>query len=603
MASSEDAAASRTGEKDIEPQGLARQTTTASEKADLGKHDDRANRQGQYTHVDAAIASKIAANVDDFMTLVSEANEANEREKGMKLSTAFKTYPKAIAWSMILSACLIMEGYDTSIIGSYTAYPAFRDKFGTLGPSGKITIPSDWQNGISGAINVGEIIGLQIAGWVSERYGYRYTILSALVAITGFIFFPFFASSLTVFLVGEFFQGIAWGVFQTMTVAYAAEVCPLALRHYLTIFVNLCWIIGGFISSGVLVGLEHRTDDWGYKIPFALQWVWPIPLGIGCLLAPESPWWCIRKGRKKQAERSLKRLARTSGFSQRDLDATMALMIYTDEMEKQVSKGTTYRDCFRGIELRRTEIVCMTWISQTMSGSAVGGLSAFFFQQAGISDLDSFKLGWGQNALGAVGTISSWFILEKVGRKSLMLGGMCVMFMLLMITGFLGIPSSPSTAEIWAAGSMVVLLSAVSNFSVGPVVYTIVSELPSSRLRAKSIILGRNAYNAINIAFVNVVSYRQLNPNEWNLGPKAAFLWAGINAVFTTYIFFRLPETKGRTFAEIDILFENKISARKFASTKIEDLIEGTEEAQREQADRITQQQKKAEGKTRVEVR
>lgn len=51
-------------------------------------------------------------------TLVNEANEANERERCMKLSTAFKTYPKAIAWSMILSSCLIMEGYDTAIIGS-----------------------------------------------------------------------------------------------------------------------------------------------------------------------------------------------------------------------------------------------------------------------------------------------------------------------------------------------------------------------------------------------------------------------------------------------------------------------------------------------------
>lgn len=95
-------------------------------------------------------------------------------------------------------------------------------------------------------------------------------------------------------------------------------------------------------------------------------------------------------------------------------------------------------------------------------------------------------------------------------------------------------------AKSWAAGSLIVLLSAVANFSIGPVVYTIVSEIPSTRLRAKSIILARNAYNAINIAFVNVISYRQLNPNGWNWGPKAAFFWAGTNAIFTIYIHFRL---------------------------------------------------------------
>ncbi|KAK9424554.1 hypothetical protein SUNI508_03430 [Seiridium unicorne] len=161
------------------------------------------------------------------------------------------------------------------------------------------------------------------------------------------------------------------------------------------------------------------------------------------------------------------------------------------------------------------------------------------------------------------------------------------------ITGCMGINAQPSTAESWAAGSMAVLLSAVANFSVGPVVYTIVSELPSTRVRAKSIILARNAYNAINIAFVNVVAYRQLNPNEWNWGPKAAFFWAGINAIFTTYIFFRLPETKGRTFAELDILFGNHVPVRKFASTKIETLVQGTEVVQKEQADHITGIQEK----------
>lgn len=148
---------------------------------------------------------------------------------------------------------------------------------------------------------------------------------------------------------------MAWGVFQTMTTAYAAEVCPVPLRHYLTAYVNLCWIIGQFIASGVLVGLESRTDVWGsvtytlpctslrdwgvpgcfdtlhlltrddrYKIPFAIQWVWPIPIAIGTYLAPESPWWCIRHGEKDRAENALKRLARTSGFSQREADAAMA---------------------------------------------------------------------------------------------------------------------------------------------------------------------------------------------------------------------------------------------------------------------------------------
>ncbi|OAG04873.1 sugar transporter [Paraphaeosphaeria sporulosa] len=542
---------------------------------------------GSYTHVDETIARKVAANVDDFMTLVAEADAANQRERGMPLTTAFRVYPKAIAWSMVLSSCLIMEGYDTSVVGSYAAYPAFMNRFGTIAKDGTHQIPPDWQNGISGARNAGEIIGLQFAGFLSDRFGYRWTLIFGLVVLTGLIFIPFYAHTLTTFLVGNLLMGIPWGVFQTMTTAYAAEVCPVPLRHYLTCFVNLCWIIGQFIKAGVLVGFVDRRDEWGYKIPFALQWIWPIPITIGTYLAPESPWWCIRSGRKAEAELSLKRLARSSDFSQRDVDATLALMLYTDEMEKQVQSGTRYRDCFKGVNLRRTEIVCMIWLAQTMSGTALSGLSAFFYEQAGISDSNAFKLSWGQSALGAVGTIASWFVLDKVGRKTLMFSGMCVIFVLLMITGCMGIPKEQTTATSWAAGTMVLLISATADFSIGPIVYTIVSEIPSTRLRAKSIILARNTYNAINVAFVNIISFRQLSPLAWDWGAKAAFFWAGTNMLFTAWIWFRLPETKGRTFAELDILFTNKIPARKFAKTKIETLGEGTENAHMEQAERI----------------
>ncbi|KAK8077257.1 Maltose permease MAL31 [Apiospora saccharicola] len=77
---------------------------------------------------------------------------------------------------------------------------------------------------------------------------------------------------------------------------------------------------------------------------------------------------------------------------------------------------------------------------------------------------------------------------------------------------------------------MVVLLTAVSDFSVDPIVYTMVPENPSIRIRVKSMILVRNAYNTINIAFVNVLSYRQVTHAECNWRPKAAFFWADMKA-------------------------------------------------------------------------
>lgn len=87
--------------------------------------------------------------------------------------------------------------------------------------------------------------------------------------------------------------------------------------------------------------------------------MWPLPILIGVLFAPESPWWYIRKGRVAEAKKSLLRLT-TAGQPGFNADETIAMMVHTDELEKQNSTGTSYLDCIRGSDLRRTEIASMT---------------------------------------------------------------------------------------------------------------------------------------------------------------------------------------------------------------------------------------------------
>ena len=155
-----------------------------------------------------------------------------------------------------------------------------------------------------------------------------------------------------------------------VTTSYAAEVMPVPLRCYLTTYVNLCWVFGQLLASGVLRGVLALGNQWAYRIPFALQWMWPVPLIIGCLLAPESPWWCVRQGRIDQARRTLMRLTSRGRNPDFNLDHTIDMMIHTNEVEKEISSGTRYRDCFKGINLRRTEITCIIWAIQNLSGSS-----------------------------------------------------------------------------------------------------------------------------------------------------------------------------------------------------------------------------------------
>jgi SP family general alpha glucoside:H+ symporter-like MFS transporter len=498
------------------------------------------------------------------------AGHAVQSERQMGFCEAIRLYPMAVVWSVGMSTAVVMEGYAVMLLSSFYALPQFNRKYGQIQPDGTYVIPAPWKSALSNGAVVGEIIGLFLTGIFQDRFGYRLTVFGALCLVTGFIFILFFAQNVEMLLAGEILCGIPWGAFQTITVAYASEVCPVALRGYLTTYVNLCWVIGQFIVSGVLRGLLDRPDQWAYRIPFAVQWAWPIPLMIMCLLAPESPWWLVQHGRQEKARESLVRLMSRSNNT---VDDTLAMIEYTDRLEKEASAGTSYWECFKRSNLRRTEIVCLVWLIQVICGSQLMGYSTVFYIAAGLPESSSFNMSLIQYGLGAIGTILSWFLMGRVGRRTLYLYGTLALFFLLLIIGFVSLaPRGPGMN--WAIGALLSVFTFTYDLMVGPVCYSLVSELSSTRLRAKSVVLARNLYNVGNIV-VNVLINYQLTVTAWNWGAKSAFFWAGVCFCCVVWIYFRLPEPMGRTYAELDVLFERQVPARKFASTEV-DIFQST---------------------------
>ncbi|KAI6913014.1 sugar porter family MFS transporter [Hortaea werneckii] len=519
------------------------------------------------SHRRSSIAVEDVAHVPDVGNAIAgDAAKATASETSMTLLQGLKTYPKAVGWSILLSTCIVMEGFDIVLINSLYALPAFQRRFGTLQEDGSYGVSAAWQSGLSNGALVGEIFGLFLTGIVAERLGYKRTMVGALAMLSGFIFLLFFAQNLPMLLVGEILCGLPWGTFQTLTTTYASEVCPVALRPYLTTYVNLCWVIGQFLSSAVLKGVSGQTGPLGYKIPYGLQWIWPVPLIIGIALAPESPWWLVRKGRNEDAKKQLLRLTSRSQVDF-DPDATISMMIYTNELEREHTAGARYLDCFKGVNLRRTEIVTFVWAIQTLCGaSSMIGFSTYFFTQAGLDTSHAFSMSLGLYALGAVGTLGSWFLMGWFGRRTLYLWGQILMSLVLVIIGFMGIASTPGAQ--WAVAAMMLLFTFIYDATVGPVCYSLVAELASTRLRNKTVVLARNLYNITGIV-ANILTPHMLNPDSWNWGAKAGFFWGGACAVCALWTFFRLPEPKGRTYAELDVLFQAKVSARRFASTDV----------------------------------
>lgn len=332
------------------------------------------------------------------------------------------------------------------------------------------------------------------------------------------------------------------GVFQTLTTTYAAEVCPVPLRPYLTTYVNLCWVMGQLLASGILKAFVAGNSQWSYRVPYAIQWIWPLPIALVTFFAPESPWWLVRHGKLDEARRALLKLTSKKNNSNFNVEDTLAMMIHTNELEIQQTSGTSYWDCFKGVDLRRTELTIMTWVIQQTSGSPMIGWGTYFMIQAGLNDADAFSLGVGQSAMGFVGTVGSWFLMPHFGRRTLYLWGQAVMFVVLMIIGGLGIPGL-STNIGWATGALILILTFAYDLTVGPVCYSLVAELPSTRLRIKTVVLARNVYNVFGIV-IGTLQPRFMNPTAWNWRGKTAFFWGGLNLLGIIWTYFRLPEPK-----------------------------------------------------------
>ncbi|EGU74014.1 MFS transporter, SP family, general alpha glucoside:H+ symporter [Fusarium oxysporum f. sp. conglutinans race 2 54008] len=527
--------------------------------------DEKVSAAAPEAHLDMSDPSKTHPDVIDH------ARSAAQKEQKMTLMQGIKLYPKAVAWSILISTCIVMEGFDIVLVNNFYAFPQWNKKYGQLQPDGTYQVSAAWQAGLSNGANVGSIIGLFLNGWLSERFGYRYTIIGCLIWLSACITLFFTAQNVQMLLAAEILCGLPWGIFQTICVTYASEVCPIALRGYLTTYVNFCWGLGQEIGIGILRSMIGRTDQWAYRIPYGLQWIWPLPLIVGLWLAPESPWWLVRKGRVADAKKSLLRLTSLNRETDFDADETVAMMVHTTALEEKLTEGSSYIDCLKGVNRRRTEIVCMVWAMQNLSGNSFSNYSTYFLEQAGMSAEHAYSFALGQYAINMIGVFGAWGLMSiGIGRRTLYLYGLCGLCTVLCILGFLGlVPEADRQKGALATGSLMIGWAVVYQLTVGSVAYSLVSELPSRRLQIKTVALGRIFYGIVGIVNAVLAPY-MLNPTAWNWSNYTGFFWGGICFLCVIYTYFRLPEPNGRTFAELGVLFEKGVSARKFATTKVD---------------------------------
>jgi SP family general alpha glucoside:H+ symporter-like MFS transporter len=197
------------------------------------------------------------------------------------------------------------------------------------------------------------------------------------------------------------------------------------------------------------------------------------------------------------------------------------------------------------------------------------GYSVYFFKQAGIATDVALDFSISFYGVAMIGVVISWFAMTNFGRRTIFLTGLSCNFIVLMTIGFVSLATQATKRPVYATGALLLVFTLVYDVTVRTVAYSIDVEIPSDRLRTKAIVLYVNLYNVMG-TINGVITPYMLNPSAWRWRGKAGFFWAGLRFLYPVWTYFRLPEPKGRTYGELDILFEKKASARKFAKAVVD---------------------------------
>lgn len=281
-------------------------------------------------------------------------------------------------------------GYDGSIANAFYALPAFLNRFGSdFEKDGKLSkqISGNWQTAINCIGLPGNLLALYVVGWASDRFGYRRTYAAGMVVTACIVFMFVFLRSIEMLLAANALMSFCWGLFresgdvlssliETLTAAYAVELCPIRLRGQATSFISMAWGAGGFLASGITRAALQIEGDWGWRMPYCLQWVWPVPLFLVAIFAPESPIFLVRQGRLAEAEQVLKRIASPGYYDNRNLHGYVAFLRHSDEIERVESRKGSFSEMFKGTNLRRTEIMLVSSLLTASDSSVYGPVNS-----------------------------------------------------------------------------------------------------------------------------------------------------------------------------------------------------------------------------------
>ncbi|GAB3301892.1 sugar porter family MFS transporter [Parasphingorhabdus pacifica] len=438
----------------------------------------------------------------------------------------------------------LLFGYDTAVING--AVTAIRSTFEV----GAVV------TGLAVAMAlIGSAIGAWYAGTLADRLGRVPTMRTAAV-----LFLLSAIGSALPFTVWDFtfwrlIGGIAVGMASVIAPAYIAEISPASGRGRLGALQQLAIVLGIAVSQAVNWAIAGAAGGAEETMLGLAAWQWMLAVeaipavlyGVLAFTIPESPRYLVTRGRLDEAREVLRT---TEGG---DVDERLS------EIRESVTND--HRPRVRDLRNGRTGLLPIVWIGIGLSVlQQFGGINVIFYyssalwQSVGIDESSSLLLSLSTQFFNILGTIIALMLLDRIGRRPLLMTGSAGMAVMLGIATFAfshanTIDGEPNLANPYGPMALIAAHIFVFFFAIswGPVVWVLLGEMFPNRFRAPALAVAAAAQWLAN--FVITATFPPLSEISLSM---TYFGYTAFAALSLWFVIKWVPETKGRTLEDMD---------------------------------------------------
>ncbi|KAJ4322475.1 hypothetical protein N0V84_004831 [Fusarium piperis] len=530
---------------------------------------DKLAQQATVTSLPTGHVEKAMAPDESEVLKAAEAQDLTPKQQYQRLWANLKKDKRYVLWSLYIMSLVFGWGYDSGLSGVAIAFPEFRKEYGKYYDEGEqFVIPALWQSLWNAASTIGQVLGAFLTGQFADYVGRRAVLWTAVALSLASSFALVFAPSLPILFVSKLLLGLSVGLSTVTPPLYVTENAPAALRSSLSSLTNVIIVLGFFLSSITGWGSSKIHGEWSYRLAFVMTFLVPTLFAIVLPFLPESPVWYVKKGREEDARKAIIKLYG------KDVDVQERLDFIKSELEvaageANMASQTSWKAIFSKEHRSRTLVAVLGLQSQNFSGGYFANTYQTYYFEL-IGQADPFGLTAISSTLQFLSNCVAVSVSDVLPRRKSLIGGgtlLCCWSIIIAGTSLAGTGNNAANTALLA---FMITWSMLYTATVGCFGWAIAQETASQATRPKTIAFSLVCQQLTALMLSSVFPFF-INPDQLNWGGKVMFLFVGAEVFVLGTLFFFQPETKNRTYHDIDCMYAQGVPPRKFIEFVVKD--------------------------------